>query len=141
MTMDEVVNVYRVLQKGTAKLSGNIPHTHRKKICYVDMCPETLNFHVRAHFITSLQITLIIEWKHTATERTSVTSNTLLQEMFKMSSISEDTCIHPPSHGIPDALMQPWRMAYCIPAVHKTSTKSLYIWYRGCVDKSFQMPP
>ena len=67
------IGVYRLLQKCTAKLSGNIPHTQRKKICYVDMCPETLNFHVRAHFITSLQITLIMEWKHTATERTSVT--------------------------------------------------------------------
>ena len=45
--------IYRVLQKGTAKLSGNIPHTQRKKICYVDMCPETLNFHARAHFSIS----------------------------------------------------------------------------------------
>ncbi|KAJ8872391.1 hypothetical protein PR048_025995 [Dryococelus australis] len=45
-----------------------------------------------------------------------------LKEMFKIPSISTNTCINPPLHGHPDALMNPWKVPDCFATRHNTGS-------------------
>ncbi|KAJ8888232.1 hypothetical protein PR048_007719 [Dryococelus australis] len=51
--------------------------------------------------------------------RTLILSSAV-NEMFKMPSISTNTCINPPLHGHPDALMNPCKIPDCFATLHNT---------------------
>ncbi|KAJ8877770.1 hypothetical protein PR048_022226 [Dryococelus australis] len=66
-----------------------------------------------------------------------------LKEMFKMTSISTNTCINPPLYGHPDALMNPWKIPDCfatppqiwLQRVPKSSTEVAYTSAVKCPHK------
>ncbi|KAJ8874536.1 hypothetical protein PR048_025396 [Dryococelus australis] len=59
------------------------------------------------------------------------TSRTVGTEMFKMPSISTNTCINPPCYGHPDELINPWISPDYFATRHNTVTEGAHIVYWG----------
>ncbi|KAJ8865713.1 hypothetical protein PR048_033233 [Dryococelus australis] len=53
----------------------------------------------------------------------------------RMLSVSRNTFINPPLHGLHDALMNPWGIPDCFAARHNTTTKGVHIAHSGCTHK------
>ncbi|KAJ8891102.1 hypothetical protein PR048_010612 [Dryococelus australis] len=58
-----------------------------------------------------------------------------LNEMYKMSSISTNTCINPPLHGHPDALVNPWKILVVSQPTAIFVAEGVHIVHWGCIDK------
>ncbi|KAJ8889882.1 hypothetical protein PR048_009387 [Dryococelus australis] len=73
------------------------------------------------------------------TRRTAGTALEVVTQVLKF-IVGTNTCINPPLHGQPDALMNHWKISDCFATRHKTVMEGVYIVHWGCIHNEIPLP-